>query len=290
MCVFYCRHRAYNLAILPFRKTFTSHYPIISCGKNFQVFHRVADSLCSSRSTEREAGSCQCRDGLHRFTSGRGRVRQPQNSQDPVGNVGSPAPHRSPGLGKGVSPLMKTLSTSLALAVSLGLCSAALAGECGSSAPVDPCCRKGFLHGLKFPSPCALCNGHSLSLPRIKLHRDCCEKPRPKPAPAPCDPCRRGHRLFSMLNRGCCTPKVPSPPKPKPVCSRRKLAWDPCHRISWPTGIFGKLHGVFSNRCCDPCAPGEGGKDAPAPAPAPAPKPMDAGANSNGLLILNPAG
>src|SRR2546428_2551167 len=75
---------------------------------------------------------------------------------------------------------MKSLMSSLALVVSLGLCSVALADQgCSSCGQADPCC------------------GHGL-LSKLSLHRcnECCEAP--KPCPTPCDPCA-GHKLVGMI-------------------------------------------------------------------------------------------
>lgn len=228
---------------------------------------------------------------------------------------------------------MKALNLSLALAATLGLCSAALA-DCGgavdASAPAG-CCGHGLLSKLKLhrcgdcapkcdaPKPCAApCDPckHRLSgmLSCVKVHRSCCEKPKCEKSCAPkcekvCAP--KCPKPCAPKCEHACTPKCPKPCKVhvcKPKCevkceAKCETKCNACHRLP-----------RLCNKCdapkpCDPCRrhlslsrllgkacnPCEGATaEAPAAAaPAatsPAPKPMGTGANSNGLLILTPAG
>ena len=211
---------------------------------------------------------------------------------------------------------MKSLKLSLALALTLGLGSVALAdhaGGCSPCAQADPCCGHGLLSKLKLHS----CNS-------------CCAEP--KPCPAPCDPCAGGcgHKLFGMLKciklpklgGHCCEVK-----RCEPKCEPKVCAPKCCNPCGGLHGLKGKLHGLFSHKngcceapkpACDPCggcghklsmhklfgnkccggcegavieaAPAAPAAAPAAPAPAPAPKPAGAGASNNGLLILTPAG
>ncbi len=252
---------------------------------------------------------------------------------------------------------MKALKLSLALIVTLGLSSVALAdGGCNGCAQADPCCGHGLLSKLSLhrcnscceapkpcPAPCDPCAGHKLTgmlscikLPSLhgcggcapKCERPKCEPCRPKCepkccAPKPCAPKCCAPKCHSFKMPQICLPKIriehccPKPKCCKPACEPKPC--DPCNSC----GHFAKLKGLLHrDRCCeapkcDPCGgcghkfslhgllgkrcnpcdtPCEGAtmapaSDAPAAQPVtPAPKPMGAGANSNGLLILTPAG
>jgi hypothetical protein len=224
---------------------------------------------------------------------------------------------------------MKSLMSSLALAVSMGLCSVALADNgCSSCGQADSCC------------------GHGL-LSRLRLHRgnDCCENTQT--CGNPCDSCG-GHRLTGWIGRmrmghgcgscgscggcetqtcapRCCRPRIALCHRPRCETScdscggcggghlsrlRGLLHRDSCCGTSscgscggCGGGCGGGLHGLFGRRCnscessCNGCS-GNGcsgttvapsSAPAPAPVPAPAPAPKPS-ASSNGLLILTPAG
>ena len=178
---------------------------------------------------------------------------------------------------------MKSLTLSLALVASVGLCSVALADCAGNAngAPAE-CCGHGLLSKLKLhrcggceakaeaPKPCDPC-GHKLCgmLGSIKLHKGCCEAPKCEPK---CE--------------AKCEAKCPKPCHEHHACNRceaPKTACDPCKHHSLNLGrLFGKS--------CNPCEAAATEAPAAASAPAPAPKPMSTGASSNGLLILTPAG
>ena len=209
---------------------------------------------------------------------------------------------------------MKSLTLSLALAASVGLCSLALADCAGNAngAPAE-CCGHGLLSKLKLhhcggceakaeaPKTCDPC-GHKLTgmLSGIKLHRGCCEAPKcePKPCapkcePKPCTPkCPKPCKVHvckpkcEVKCEAKCEAKCPTPCKEHHVCNRcqaPKPACDPCKGHSLNLGrLFGKA--------CKPCEAAATEAPAAAPAPAPAPKPTSTGASSNGLLILTPAG
>ncbi len=200
---------------------------------------------------------------------------------------------------------MKSLKTSLALMVAMGLSSVALADQASGGNASDPCC------------------GHGL-LSKLKLHRcsPCAEAP--KPCATACDPCGGcGHKLLGMLKciqlpklHGCCKPACKPACEPKPCAPKCAPVCNPCGGC----GILSKLKGLLPHGhgcggcakpacgdccghkldihrllgkrcggCCEASAPADAAPAAPAPAPAPAPKPMPQ-AGSSGLLILTPAG
>ena len=185
---------------------------------------------------------------------------------------------------------MKSLMLSVALVVSLGLSSVALAdGDCNGCAK-DPCCGHGLLSKLSLhrcnscceapkpcPAPCDPCAGHKLvgMLKCIKLpdlHHGCCEKPKcePKPcapkccAPKPCAPkccqpkcCHEFHMpklcLPKIEIKHCCeTPKCEKPKCEKKCCEPKPC--DPCG------GHLAKLTGMLHhNSCCEAPKPACGG-------------------------------
>ena len=199
---------------------------------------------------------------------------------------------------------MKSLTLSLALAASVGLCSVALA-DCAGNANAAPagCCGHGLLSKLKLhrcggceakaeaPKSCDPCR-HKLCgmLSSIKLRRGCCEAPKcePKPCAPKCEPKPCAPKCPKPCKVHVCKPKCearcPKPCKEHHACNpcaAPKTACDPCKR-QWLN--LGRLFG----KSCNPCE--AAATEAPAAAPAPAPKPMSTGASSNGLLILTPAG
>ena len=258
---------------------------------------------------------------------------------------------------------MKSLKLSLALIVTLGLGSVALADDAAATAA--PCnsgcggCGHGLLSMLSLhrcntccdapkpcPTPCDPCAGHNLigMLHCIKLPSlhcgscggcapKCCERPKcePKPcapkccAPKPCAPkcCHEFHMpqicLPKIKLEWCCKPACEPKPCCKPACPKPcapKCCKPACPKPCDPCGChLPSLAGLFHHGCCeapkpacDPCAhrcnlslssilgkrccPCEG---AAAPAEkmerAPEAKEMKStGTNSNGLLILTPAG
>jgi hypothetical protein len=208
---------------------------------------------------------------------------------------------------------MKSLMSSLALVVSLGLCSAALADNgCSSCGQSDGCC------------------GHGL-LSRLRLHRgnDCCETSQS--CGTSCDSCG-GHGLRGWFGRhrlghgdcGSCGGCEASCGSCAPKCCRTRIAMPRCHARRCETscnscdsgcggGHFSRLrglmhrdscsscgscnscgghglglHGLFGRRCngcetsCNGCSGGgngwPGGTDMPSSAPstAPAPAPIPA--------------
>jgi hypothetical protein len=135
---------------------------------------------------------------------------------------------------------MKSLMSSLALVVSMGLCSAALAdGGCNGCGQSDnQCC------------------GHGL-LSRLRLHRcnDCCEAPAP--ASVPCDPCS-GHKLVGFIKRihlprfghgDCGSCETPCAPKAcEPMCCRTRIARPRLHSCRTP-----RCAKPACEESCDPC-------------------------------------